>query len=94
MEMVSAGKSESEIVAHYRDIYGDRILIVPDGLTGRILFSLPVAISALACAVLFVCFRRMLRLGRREHTPDLSPSRPVLSAALREKIERELGDAM
>ena len=93
-EMISNGKSESEIVAHYRDIYGDRILIVPDGLTGRILFSLPVAISALACAVLFVCFRRMLRSGRRERIPDVSLSRPVLSDSLREKIERELGDPM
>src|ERR1700757_1998771 len=30
-EMVAEGKSESEIVEHYRRIYGDRILIVPDG---------------------------------------------------------------
>ena len=37
--MVTEGKSESEIVEHYRGIYGDRILVVPDGLTGRILFQ-------------------------------------------------------
>jgi len=93
-EMVAEGRSESEIVEHYRSIYGDRILVVPDGLTGRILFSLPVAIAALACLVLFVCFRKMLRSGRRERIRDVSQTRPALSDALKEKIERELGDPM
>jgi len=92
--MVAEGKSESEIVEHYRTIYGDRILIVPNGLTGRILFSLPVAIAALACLVLFVCFRNMLRSGRREPTRDVSQSRPVLSDALKEEIEREIGEPL
>jgi len=93
-EMVAEGKSESEIVEHYRGIYGDRILIVPDGLTGRILFTLPVAIAALACLVLFVCFRKMLRSGRRERIRKVSQSRPVLGDALKQKIERELGDTL
>ena len=30
-EMVADGQSEKEIVDHYRSIYGDRILVVPDG---------------------------------------------------------------
>ena len=91
-EMVAAGKSESEIVEHYRNIYGDRILIVPDGLTGRILFGLPVAMAVLACLVVFVYFRKMLLSGRHRHIADVSQSRPVVSDALKEKIERELGD--
>ena len=93
-EMVASGESESEIVEHYRTIYGDRILIVPDGMTGRILFSLPVAIAALACIVLFLCFRKMLRSGRLERTRAVSQSRPVLSDALKEKIEREIGEPL
>ena len=93
-EMVADGKSESEVVEHYRSIYGDRILIVPDGMTGKILFSLPVGISALACLVLFLCFRKMLRSGRHERIRDVSQSRPVLSNALKEKIKREIGDAL
>ena len=92
--MVTEGKSESEIVEHYRGIYGDRILVVPDGLTGRILFSLPVAIAALACLVLFVCFRKMLRFGRRERIRDVSQTRPALSDALKEEIEREIGEPL
>jgi len=93
-EMVASGESESEIVEHYRGIYGDRILIVPDGMTGRILFSLPVAIAALACLVLFVCFRKMLRSGRQERIRDVSQEYPLLSDALKKKIERELGDPL
>jgi len=93
-EMVADGKSESEIVEHYRTIYGDRILIVPDGITGKILFSLPVAITALSCFVFFVCFRKMLRSGRHERIPEVSQTRPALSDALKEKIERELGDPL
>jgi len=93
-EMVASGESESEIVEHYRGIYGDRILIVPDGMTGRILFSLPVAIAALACLVLFVCFRKMLRSGRQERIRDVSQEYPLLSNALKKKIERELGDPL
>jgi len=92
--MVTEGKSESEIVEHYRGIYGDRILVVPDGLTGRILFSLPVAIAALACLVLFVCFRKMLRSGRRERMRNVSQSRPAVSDVLKQKIEREIGEPL
>jgi cytochrome c-type biogenesis protein CcmH len=93
-EMVARGKSESEIVEHYRSIYGDRILIVPDGVTGGILVSLPVAIAALACLVLFVCFRKMLRSARQERIAHVSQSRPVLSDALKEEIEREIGEPL
>ena len=93
-EMVAEGKSESEIVEHYRTIYGDRILIVPDGMTGRILFSLPVAIAAIACLVLFACFRKMLRSGRHERIRDVSQTRPVLGDALKEQIEREIGEPL
>lgn len=91
-EMVADGKSEEEIVNHYRNIYGDRVLIVPDGLTGRILFTLPVAISVLACLVLFACFRRMLRPMTNQR--DSKVQRLALNDALREKIEPEIGDPL
>lgn len=91
-EMVADGKSEEEIVNHYRNIYGDRILIAPDGLTGRILFTLPVAISVLACLVLFASFRRMLRPVTNQR--DSKIQRLALNDALREKLEREIGDPL
>jgi cytochrome c-type biogenesis protein CcmH/NrfF len=58
------------------------------------MMAAPVAIAALACIVLFVCFRKMLRSGRLERTRDVSQSRPVLSDALKEKIEREIGEPL
>ena len=78
----------------HRNMYGDRILIVPDGLTGRILFSLPVVTSVLACLVLFLCFRKMLVSKRRLGDTDIPQSRHALCEALREKIERDIGDAL
>ncbi|HTQ61464.1 MAG TPA: cytochrome c-type biogenesis protein CcmH [Candidatus Solibacter sp.] len=92
-EMVADGQSEREIVEHYRSIYGNRILIVPDGITGKILFGLPVAIALLACLVLFFCFRKMLRSRRYEHIREVSQASPPLSDSLKKKIDRELGDA-
>ena len=91
-EMVAEGKTEEEIVNHYRNIYGDRILIVPDGLTGEILFSLPVLTSGLASLVLFVCFRRMLRSGKKQRNSNIEQPRHVVDNALREKIAREIGE--
>ena len=93
-EMVADGQSEEEIVDHYRNIYGDRILIVPDGLTGRILFSLPVAISILACLVFYLRLRKMLQSGTVQRNSNIPQSRNALSDALREKIEREIGDSV
>ncbi len=75
---------------------GERILIVPDGLTGRILFSLPLLTSALGCLVLFVCLRRMLRSGRER--PATNVDQPmhevIVDKALREKITREMGEPL
>jgi len=92
--MVADGKSEEEIVNHYRAIYGERVLIVPDGVTGRILFSLPVLTSALGGLVLLVCFRKMLRSGREPRADGVHSPRQTAKVddALRAKIARELGD--
>jgi cytochrome c-type biogenesis protein CcmH len=92
--MVADGKSEEEIVGHYRNIYGDRIVIVPDGLRGRILFGLPVVISVLACGVLYLCFRKMLRAGTLRRNSKIRQSPNGLSDALREQIDREIGDSL
>jgi cytochrome c-type biogenesis protein CcmH len=90
-EMVAEGRTEEEIVNHYKSLYGDRVLIVPDGVTGKILFSLPVVTSVLASLVLFMCIRKMLHSGKRrlpiaqDHTPS------VINKPLREKIQCEIG---
>lgn len=92
-DMVAKGMSDQEIIAHYKAIYGDQILIVPDGRTGKILFALPVVIFLLALGLLLLALRRMLRPSARSSTQAaLSKSSPSLPA-LREQIERETGDA-
>ena len=61
-EMVAGGKTEEEIVSHYRNIYGERILIVPDGLTGSYPLQPPAAdLRAGFVPVLLCVCGRMLR---------------------------------
>jgi len=91
-QMVADGKSEDEIIGHYRAVYGDRVLIVPDGFAGKILFTLPIAASLFACLALFLCLRRML--GSRTSRPATLVQTPhALGSDVRERIRRELGDS-
>ncbi len=92
-EMVLQGRAESEIVDHYRGLYGDRVLIVPDGVRGRILFSLPAITVVLGCLVLFLCVRRMLRSGQKNQSLAAGQTQPVIDKTLRETIERETGES-
>jgi cytochrome c-type biogenesis protein CcmH len=92
-EMVVQGRTENEIVNHYRSLYGDRVLIVPDGVTGRILFSFPVITAVLGCLVLLLCVRRMLRSGQKGHPLAETQTRNVIDKAVRETIERESGES-
>ena len=63
IEMVASGRSENEILEHYKGLYGERILIVPDGRTGKVLFSLPV-VAALACSGMLFWFLRRMRKAK------------------------------
>ena len=40
-DLAASGNSEAAIIAHYKTQYGERILVIPDGGTGRVLFILP-----------------------------------------------------
>jgi len=92
-QMIAGGKSEDEVIRHYRAIYGDRILIVPDGLTGKMLFALPAVVFLLAFIALAVCLRRMRRsdLDRKLIRPQLAGH--TLDDRVRSRIHRELGDS-
>jgi cytochrome c-type biogenesis protein CcmH len=91
-EMVASGKSENEILEHYKALYGERILIVPNGRTGKVLFSLPV-IAFLACSgMLFWFLRRMLKAKADSRSEEEWRQRYPNLAAIREQIERETGD--
>lgn len=90
-EMVAEGRTEEEIVDHYKSLYGNRILIVPDGVTAKILFSLPVVTSALASLVLFMCIGKMLRSGRKR-LPAQDQTPYATTKPLRERMEHEIGE--
>jgi cytochrome c-type biogenesis protein CcmH/NrfF len=60
-EMVASGMTDKEIIEHYRQQYGDRILVVPDGNTGQVLFALPVVAFLASSGILYFLLRRMRR---------------------------------
>jgi cytochrome c-type biogenesis protein CcmH/NrfF len=92
-EMVASGRSETEIIDHYKALYGERILIVPDGRTGKILFALPVLISIASSGVLLLFLRKMLRARRNADVRTTPEERERVAEAFREEIERETGEA-
>jgi len=87
-DMVAEGESEEEIVRHYRSLYGDSILIVPDGVTGRILFDFPIVASVLALLVVTAIARKMLGASPKQSPPVADG----IDKLLCERIEREIGE--
>lgn len=83
--MVLAGKNEPEVIAHYKAIYGERILIVPDGKTGVLLFILPLCLALLALGILVMVLRKMLGVSRSSSQPN--PVRQSIPQTIREEIE-------
>jgi len=59
-EMVASGMTDKEIIEHYRQQYGDRILVVPDGIRAGALCS---SRSCIPCflGILYFLLRRMRR---------------------------------
>jgi cytochrome c-type biogenesis protein CcmH len=90
-QKVAEGRTEEEVISYYKALYGDRILIVPHGITGTILFSLPLVTSVLASVVLAVFLRKMLRSGK--DNLSIATNRESLSVtALHKRIEEETGE--
>ena len=91
-DMVASGRSENEILEPYKALYGERILIVPDGRTGKILFSLPVVAFLVCSGVLFGLLRNMLKAKVDSHGTKEGTQPCPHWAAIRAEIERETGD--
>lgn len=64
-QMAASGQSEAAIIAHYKAQYGERILVVPDGRTGEILFILPWVVLIVCLPMLVAVIWRMARAGER-----------------------------
>lgn len=90
--MVANGRNEHEISDYYKALYGERILIVPDGRTGQVLFALPVVAFVVCLGALLLFLRRAIRV-RRYCCADLAVSeRGPTWDAIRAEIERETGE--
>lgn len=57
-DMVAGGSSEQQILAHYQAIYGERILSVPDGVTGKLAFAIPMVVFATSCGLMAHLLRK------------------------------------
>ena len=92
--MVLSGKSEQEILDYYKTEYGDPILVVPDGNSGRVLFMTPYLVLIIAGS--FLSFL-LLRAARRNN-PICARSTPETHngdwLAMRRRIRAEIGDSL
>jgi cytochrome c-type biogenesis protein CcmH len=59
--MVDEGKTEREIIEHFKRQYGARILVEPEGLTGRVLTVVPLAMLALGATFTVLIIRKWRR---------------------------------
>ena len=59
--MVRQGQRDSDIFEHYKAIYGEQILAVPDGRLGTTAFAIPVTVSTLAAGTLALALYRFHR---------------------------------
>ena len=91
-EMAASGESEAAIIARFKAQYGERILVVPDGGMGRVLFILPVAVVIFLLAILVSVLRRMVNAGSHPPTWANQVGLERLRREFSEVIERELRD--
>jgi len=90
--MAASGESEATIIEHYKGQYGERILVVPDGGTGRVLFVLPLIVLMLLATILTLVLRQMLRAGVRFSARVDQEELQRLRTEFSEVIDRELRD--
>ena len=89
--MVTAGKSERDIIKYYKAKYGETILVVPDGEAGQIAVGVPITVALSAFGLLAFGIGRTLR--RRTVQDDIP--RPICSGTapseVIERIRRDVG---
>ncbi len=90
--MVASGKSEQEIITYYRTKYGETILVVPDGLTGRLLTATPVLLFIASAGLLVVFIRKTVNARDKPVTQGEPIRREAGTAAIRERIRAEVGE--
>jgi len=90
--MVLAGKSEDDIIKHYKAKYGETILVVPDGKAGQIAYGVPVIVALSAFGLLTIGIGRTL--DKRPLRATTSHANPAGAASLEvlERIRQEVNE--
>jgi len=89
-DLAASGNSEAAIIAHYKAQYGERILVIPDGGTGRVLFILPPIAIIVLGTILILALRWMRRAEVRSSARADQEELQRLRREFSEVIEREL----
>lgn len=89
---VVSGRSEEEIITYYKTKYGETILVVPDGLQGRLLTTLPLVAFFLAIGLLLLYTQKSARASRRLIAQTTSSGSTAERSDLRQRIRDELGE--
>ncbi len=89
--MVAAGKRAEEIFSHYKAIYGEQILAVPDGLLGQAAYAVPASVAAMATSalglVLWRFHQRKVAVLQTATGLPLTPAAESLRASIRRDTE-------
>lgn len=93
-EMVIAGESETAIVDHYKALYGERILIVPSGGTGTVLFLLPAAGVVLGSGMVLLFLRKALKPRADTSVPAAAANPRRSPDTPRDEIDELEGDVL
>lgn len=72
-EMVNAGRSDDEIKAALVSAYGRRILALPDGEQGKLLFATPLSVAAIGVGLLSWLLIRWKRRAQPA-SPGIAPA--------------------
>ena len=86
--MVLTGQSDRQIVDHYKALYGERILIEPEGETRTVLYSLPFTSALTGLLLVMLFLHRCLR--KKSTLPGLGPARCGELDKYRKKVQATL----
>jgi hypothetical protein len=91
--LCSTHAGQLAILDHYKAIYGERILAVPDGVTGQLAFAIPMVVFAGSCAFMALVLRRFriaARLSAAQTPTDMvSAERMAILQGVRTELETE-----
>jgi cytochrome c-type biogenesis protein CcmH len=75
--MVDEGKTEREIIDHFKRVYGARILVEPEGAAAGVLTVVPLAMLAIGAAATVLIIRKWRRATTQEELPHSCESPPI-----------------